>query len=186
MASQIQAKTGASTITKTGCTDWNQLAGKAKPKMVQLVPRSAKRLSEEPACSKAAQKRAEEMNSTRMAAQRLRSTGDQFPKKISHENTTTEMPSSSQPCPSESMFALISTTPLMPSAARTATTAAPMPMARMALFFSRRSLSGSPVEAGCRPAEPRCRLVTRYWMTPASMPSPAMPKPRRQLMRSPT
>ena len=29
IASQIQAKTGASTTTKTGCTLWNQLAGKA-------------------------------------------------------------------------------------------------------------------------------------------------------------
>src|ERR1035438_9391880 len=42
-----------------------------------------------------------------------------------------------------------------------------------------------PVEAGCRPADPKCRLVTRYWMTPASMPKPATPKPSRQLMRSP-
>ena len=98
IASQIQAKTGASAITKIGCTLWNQLAGKAKPKMVQSVPRSANRLSEEPACSKAAQKSAEEMNSTRMAALRLRSTGDQLPKKISQEKTTTEMPSRHQPC----------------------------------------------------------------------------------------
>ena len=97
IASQSQAKTGASAITKIGCTHWNQLAGKANPKMRQSVPRSANRLSEEPACSKAAQKSAEETNSTRMAAHRLRSTGDQLPKKISHEKTSTEIPSRHQP-----------------------------------------------------------------------------------------
>src|ERR1017187_6552874 len=99
--------------------------------MVQSVPRSAKRLSEDPACSKAAQKRAEEMNSTRMAAERLRSTGDQLPKKINHEKTTTEMPSRPQPTPSEIMVALSSTTPVLASAARLPSTAAPMTTARI-------------------------------------------------------
>src|SRR6266542_4190657 len=84
-ASHSQPKTGASVITKIGCTDWNQLAGKLYPKMWQSVPRSANRLSEEPACSNAAQKSAEETNRTKIAAQRLRSSRDQSPKKISHE-----------------------------------------------------------------------------------------------------
>src|SRR5205807_4283000 len=97
-ASHNQAKTGASATTKTGCTNWYQLAGKTRPKgRVRSVLRSANRLSVEPACSKDAQKRAEATNSTRMAADRLRSSGDHPSESSSQENTTTEMPSSAQP-----------------------------------------------------------------------------------------
>src|SRR5437879_812328 len=100
-ASHSHAKTGASAITKTGCTVWYQLAGKSKPRMLQLVNRSANRFSEEPACSNAAQNSADATNSTRIAAHRFRSTADQSPKKISQENTTTEIPRRHQPRPVE-------------------------------------------------------------------------------------
>src|SRR5437868_14966419 len=52
---QIQAKTGAKRITTSGSTDWNQLEGYVKPKIVSLVARSAKRFRLDPACSKPAQ-----------------------------------------------------------------------------------------------------------------------------------
>ena len=63
--------------------------------------RSANRLSDEPACSNDAQNSAEATNSTRIAAERLRSSGDHPSEPISHQNTTTEMPSSAQPSASE-------------------------------------------------------------------------------------
>ena len=64
-----------------------------------------------------------------MAAQRLRSTSDQLPKKISQENTTTDMPSKHQPSPSEMAVGVNWIAPLAPSIARIASTATGYPQA---------------------------------------------------------
>src|SRR5687768_5078747 len=69
------ANNGAKMITKTGPSDWNHsgattyepsdpihLAGKKIDPRVRSVKRSAKRLNDEPACSKPAQKSAELRN----------------------------------------------------------------------------------------------------------------------------
>ena len=50
-ATHSQAKTGARMIRIKGWTNWNQLAGNSKPNTLRLVLRSAKRFSEDPACS---------------------------------------------------------------------------------------------------------------------------------------
>src|SRR6202035_556605 len=68
-----QAKTGASVQMKNELTDCSQLDGNLKPKMELRVKRSAKRLSVEPACSKADQKREAKTKKRKMAAMRLRS-----------------------------------------------------------------------------------------------------------------
>src|SRR5881392_3731804 len=112
--------------------------------MLRLVLRSAKRLSDEPACSNAAQNRAEDTNSTRMAAHRLRSIRDQLPKKISQENTTTEIPSKHQPSPSEITVGVSWITPVAPSNARIASTATPAPTPKAASRFCFRSSAALP------------------------------------------
>src|SRR5262249_23937076 len=99
--SQNHAKTGASAITKIGWTNWNQLAGKFHPSRLRSVFLSANKLSDDPACSNDAQKIADATNKTITTAERLRSSCDHFPKKISHENTTTEITSRAQPTPFE-------------------------------------------------------------------------------------
>ncbi len=50
-ATHSQAKTGASAITYSGFSDWNQLDGKSKPKSVFSVLFFAKRLRVEPVWS---------------------------------------------------------------------------------------------------------------------------------------
>src|SRR5580658_1779803 len=72
-----QANSGARIITKSAGTNWNQLAGKSNPNTTRLVLRSANRLSDEPACSYAAQNVQDATKSTRIAADRLRSSTDQ-------------------------------------------------------------------------------------------------------------
>ena len=52
-----QAKTGAKITMATAFTDWNQLAGMVQPSTSRSDWRSAKTVSEAPACSKAAQKK---------------------------------------------------------------------------------------------------------------------------------
>src|ERR1035437_9613491 len=49
------ANTGANAMMNSGCTDWNQLAGNRKPRTSRLVFRSANKLREDPAGSKADQ-----------------------------------------------------------------------------------------------------------------------------------
>ena len=49
--SQMIEKTGASAMTKTASTDWNQLDGNSQPKTSLRVSRSAKSVRLEPACS---------------------------------------------------------------------------------------------------------------------------------------
>src|SRR5882724_4602118 len=51
MRCQMNAKTGASMITKIAGTDWNQLEGNAQPKISFRVSRSANNVMLEPACS---------------------------------------------------------------------------------------------------------------------------------------
>src|SRR5437667_8732074 len=70
---QSQAKAGASRITKMGWTDWNQDEGKDTPSIERRVKRSANRLSVEPACSYAPQKRAANRNRITMAPMRFHS-----------------------------------------------------------------------------------------------------------------
>src|SRR5216684_8279747 len=50
------AKIGEKMMTNNGSTDWNQLDGYVKPRIVRRVARSAKSVRLEPACSKPAQK----------------------------------------------------------------------------------------------------------------------------------
>src|SRR5207302_8842894 len=75
-AGHNHAKTGAEMITRIGCTDWNQAAGNSYPKIWRFVLRSPDKLSEEPDCSKDAQKIAAAAKSTKMATARLRSSTD--------------------------------------------------------------------------------------------------------------
>src|SRR5262249_4496824 len=154
-ASHIQAKTGASTTTKIGCTNWNQLAGNSHPNRWRSVLRSPKRFSEEPACSNGAQKIAEATTKTKTAAERFRSSGDQPPKKISQENTTAEIPSRHQPRPSEIVVAVSWMAPDAASNPKTASAPRPAATATIAFRFCRRSRSGSQVLAGCSPAFPK-------------------------------
>src|ERR1041385_3657765 len=130
--------------------------------MLQLVQRSANRFNEEPACSNDAQNNADATNSTRTAADRFRSTGVQLPKKMSHEKTTSEMPSRHHPKPSEIAVGLSAITPSAASTPSSASTPTPILTARIALLLSRRSRAGSPVDAGRSPAVPRCLLVMMY------------------------
>src|SRR3974390_129247 len=81
------ANTGASEMTNRGCTNWNQLAGYSKPRMLRLVARSANRFRDDPAWSKADQNRADAMKRTRTATDRLLSAGDQPGPKISQMKT---------------------------------------------------------------------------------------------------
>src|SRR5258705_7220514 len=51
MRCQMNAKTGASIMTKIAGTAWNQLDGYSQPKIVLSVSRSANKVILEPACS---------------------------------------------------------------------------------------------------------------------------------------
>ena len=62
-----QAKIGASTMTKKGCTTCNQEEGNSKPNRCRSVLRSAKSASDDPAASYPAQNRMANKNSTKMA-----------------------------------------------------------------------------------------------------------------------
>ena len=53
---------------KSEFTDWNQEDGNARPNSSLRVSSSANSVSEEPACSKTAQKRIAQMKKTRIAA----------------------------------------------------------------------------------------------------------------------
>ena len=64
---QSQAKIGASTMTKKGCTTCNQEEGNSKPNRCRSVLRSAKSASDDPAASYPAQNRMANKNSTKMA-----------------------------------------------------------------------------------------------------------------------
>src|SRR4051812_4001750 len=70
---QIHANTGASAITKIGCTDWNHDDGNEKPIRLSRVYRSANRLSVEPACSYAPQNRMATRKKTTIAPMRFHS-----------------------------------------------------------------------------------------------------------------
>src|SRR5947209_7355344 len=84
------AKKGAKINTNSGWTHWNQLAGNSYPNTCRLVFRSAKRFSDDPACSYAPQNTADAINKTKTAAARLRSCVDQPLPKIIHEKTMSE------------------------------------------------------------------------------------------------
>jgi hypothetical protein len=67
---QSHANSGASARMKSEFTDWNHDEGKAKPSSSLRVSSSAKSVSDEPACSKIAQKRMAQTKKTRIAAMR--------------------------------------------------------------------------------------------------------------------
>ena len=97
-----------------------------------------------------------------MAAERLRSSAVQVCEKISHVNTTTEMPSKAQPSVSEISAAVNVMTPVALNTPSTAKTARPPPTAQMALRRCRASPAALPVDAGCSPASPRYLLPSTY------------------------
>src|SRR5690242_15066436 len=72
------ANTGANRMMNIGVRAWYQLAGKACPRTVFWVFRSAKRLSVEPACSYAIQKMDDATNSTVVSTSRFRSSVDHW------------------------------------------------------------------------------------------------------------
>jgi hypothetical protein len=76
---QSQAKTGASRMMNIEFTDWRKLAGTSHPPITRSVRSRAKRLSEEPACSKPDQKTAEKTKSTTITASRFLSVGSRPP-----------------------------------------------------------------------------------------------------------
>ena len=146
-ASHSQANTGASATTKIGCTNWNQPAGNSQPEHAcGWCLRSANRFSDEPACSNEAQKSAEATNSTRMAAERLRSSSDQ-PARADQPGEHRYRDAQQRPSLQRRAMpvAVNGITPDAPRIANSAKTPNPPPTARMALRFWRRSSSGSPV-----------------------------------------
>jgi hypothetical protein len=65
------ANSGANTMMKNEFTDWNAVAGTSMPNMLRSVKSFANRLSDVGACSNAAQKIAENRNSTKITATRF-------------------------------------------------------------------------------------------------------------------
>src|SRR6266498_12140 len=63
---QRAPKTGARRIRKIELTDCRKEAGISQPRIIRLVKRTAKRLKEEPACSKPAQNRTAAMKKTKI------------------------------------------------------------------------------------------------------------------------
>src|SRR4051812_11547991 len=79
-----QAKRGAKAMTKSGCSDWNQLDGNDQPRIDVRVWRSAKSVSVEPDCSKAAKKISAKRKKTPMRKRRRLSSfgGGQAPSPV--------------------------------------------------------------------------------------------------------
>src|SRR5947208_11795957 len=73
MRCQMNAKTGASIITKIAGTDWNQLEGYSQPKIVFWVSRSANNVILEPACSYVIQKMIEKRTRIKITSTRISS-----------------------------------------------------------------------------------------------------------------
>src|ERR1039458_1581165 len=130
---------------------------------------SAKRLSDEPACSKANQKTAEERNRTRIAAERLRSSADHPRPSSSQEKMATETSTRATPSASEINSAANGMAPVAAGAPRITRPASAPPAARATRRFCRRSAAGLSGIAGYRPATPRYFPPKVYWIKPAIM-----------------
>src|SRR5712671_2525422 len=70
MRCQMNAKHGASMITKIAGTDWNQLEGNAQPKIWFRVSRSANSVILDPACSYVIQNMIEKRTRIKMTSTR--------------------------------------------------------------------------------------------------------------------
>src|SRR5215207_5290329 len=68
------AVSGASSTTATALIDWKKLAGTVAPSRLRLVCSAAKKVSDAPACSNAAQKKTTKKAETKMTRIRSRST----------------------------------------------------------------------------------------------------------------
>src|SRR5271170_1791368 len=159
-----QANIGARIITKIDGTDWNQLGGKSNPRITWRVLRSAKRFSDEPPCSYAAQNTDDATNNTRIAADRFRSAVVQPRPNSSHAKIAAETSTKTKPSAPDISCAVMSNRPAAssrPTAPRIrATPAAP----NAALRFRRLPASGLAGAAGYSPAVPRYSPPSAYWM----------------------
>src|SRR5262249_13904704 len=94
---QIAPKTGARMIRKIELTDCRKEAGIFHPRMFRLVRRSAKRFSDEPACSNPAQKRTAAMKKTKIRTIRFFSAAERREKRTIAPKYTIARPSMKKP-----------------------------------------------------------------------------------------
>ena len=179
---QSTAKTGANRMMKSGGSDWYQLAGKPWPRIELSVLRSAKRLSVEPACSKAIQNTdaaSEEHGDHHQALPLLAGPlaaqeqpgeerhrdADQHPLEVPGDRLRIER-HDARSAPAHA-----------PATSSPTVTSPDQPHLAVHLARPRPGRSAGP---GCRPSGDRCFPPSVYWTRPRNMPTAAAPKPQCQ------